>query len=217
MKKTFLFFALILSFTGISQIKLDEKKVNIEGSKDGFYLNIPYGDKKTMEDELKDELKDWKGKVSSKDVFFADDCKLKEMGENTFDAYAKVEENPDGGVFISVAIDLGGSYLNSTEHVSRAKVMESILTKFAVKASKNVIDEEIKTEEKALKEREKELSDLEKEQEKLEKEIEDYEKRIKDNEIKIEESKTAQTNQKTLISEQAEKLKAVEKKKAAVK
>jgi septal ring factor EnvC (AmiA/AmiB activator) len=139
------------------------------------------------------------------------------MGENTFDAYAKVEENPDGGVFISVAIDLGGSYLNSTEHVSRAKVMESILTKFAVKASKNVIDEEIKTEEKALKEREKELSDLEKEQEKLEKEIEDYEKRIKDNEIKIEESKTAQTNQKTLISEQAEKLKAVEKKKAAVK
>ena len=86
-----------------------------------------------------------------------DDCKLKEMGKNTFDVYAKVEENPDGGAYVSVAIDLGGAYLNSAGDAKKAKYIQAKLQKFGVTAAKNVVDEEIKEEEKALKERQKEL------------------------------------------------------------
>ena len=88
------------------------------------------------------------------------------MGDNTFDVYAKVEENPEGGAFVSVVVDLGGAILNSSEHPTQAKVIDAKLHKFGVKAAKDVVDEEIKAEEKILKERNKELEDLEKDQKK---------------------------------------------------
>ncbi len=211
---------LLFTFFTISlfaQVTVEEKTVNIGGSKEGFYVSIPYGNKKQIEKELKDELKDWGGKYKDGDFVFVDDCKLKEMGKNTFDVYASVSENPEGGAFVSLAIDLGGAYLNSKEHGAQAKVINARLHKFGVKAAKNVVDEEIKEEEKALQEREKELADLEKEQEKLEKEIEDYNKKIADNEKAIEDSKKNQEAKKSEIKDQQEKVKGVQQKKEAVK
>ena len=217
MKKLTTMLLALFTLSAIGQVTVEEKKVNVEGSKNGFYISIPYGNQKQIEKELKDELKSWKGKFSNKNFIFVDDCKLKEMGSNTFDVYAKVEENPDGGAFVSLAIDLGGAYLNSGEHSAQTKVINARLHKFGVSAAKSVVDEEIKAEEKALKEREKELEDLEKEQEKLEKEIEDFKKKITDNEKAIEESKKSQDSKKGEIDDQKKKVEAVTKKKEAVK
>lgn len=218
MKKLTTLFVALIAFGTYAQVKVDEKKVNVDGTKEGFYLTIPYGTQKELEKELKDELKSWKGSYStSGDIIKVDDCKLKEMGENTFDVFAKVEENPDGGAFISVAVDLGGAYLNSSDHSAQAKIINTRLYKFGVNASKNMVGEEIKIEEKLLKEQEKELKDMEKEQEKLEKEIEDYHKKIEENKKAIEESKKNQETKKGEIKTQTEKLKAVEKKKADIK
>lgn len=217
MKKLATLFIALFAISAFAQVSVEEKKVNIDGSKEGFYVSIPYGTQKQIEKELKDELKSWKGKFSSKDYIFVDDCKLKEMGKNTFDVFAKVEENPDGGAFVSLAVDLGGAFLNSGEHAAQAKVINGRLHNFGIKAAKSVVDEEIKEEEKMLKERQKELEDLEKEQEKLEKEIEDYEKKIEDNKKAIEEAKKNQESKKGEIAEQEEKVKAVVKKKEAVK
>lgn len=217
MKKLMTLFFTLFTISLFGQVTVEEKTVNIDGSKEGFYVSIPYGDKKQIEKELKDELKDWGGKYKDGDFVFVDDCKLKEMGKNTFDLYASVSENPEGGAFVSIAIDLGGAYLNSKEHGAQAKVINARLHKFGVKAAKNVVDEEIKEEEKALQEREKELADLEKEQEKLEKEIEDYNKKIADNEKAIEDSKKNQEAKKSEIKDQQEKVKGVQQKKEAVK
>ena len=148
---------------------------------------------------------------------FADDCKMKDMGDNTFDAYGTVEENGEEGVFVLVAIDLGGAYLNSGEHGDQFKVMEKILQKWAIDVAKEVVGEEIKEEEKVLKDKEKELEDLEKEQEKLEKEIEDYKKKIEENEKAIEESKKAQEEQKEKIKEQQGVVEATKKKQSGIK
>lgn len=217
MKKltTFLFTLLTISLFG--QVTVEEKTVNIDGSKEGFYVSIPYGNKKQIEQELKNELKDWGGKYKDGDFVFVDDCKLKDMGKNTFDVYASVSDNPAGGAFVSIAIDLGGAFLNSKEHAEQAKIINARLQKFGITAAKNVVDEEIKAEEKVLEEREKELSDLEKEQEKLEKEIEDYNKKIADNEKAIEEAKKNQEAKKSEIKAQQDKVKAVQDKKEAVK
>lgn len=210
MKKTITLLLTLLALQSFGQVTVEEKKVNVDGTKNGFYVSVPYGDQKSLEKALKDELKSWKGKYSEKGFVFVDDCKLKEMGDNTFDVYAKVEANPDGGGNISVAIDLGGAILSSNEHPAQAKVINGKLHKFGVKAAKGVVDEEIKEEEKILKEKNKELEDLEKEQEKLEKEIEDYKKKIEDNKKEIEEAKKNQEAKKEEIKTQEEKVKATE-------
>lgn len=201
-----------------AQIKVEHTNVNIDGSKMGFSIDIPYGDLKSIEKELKDELKSWKGKYSEKGgTIFVDDCKQKEMGDNTFDVYAAVTERKDVGAIVSVAIDLGGAFLNAREHGDQYKAMENMLHVWAIKAAKNFTDGEIKAEEKALSDRESELSDLEKEQEKLEKEIEDYKQKISDNEKAIEESKKNQEDKKKEIEEQKARVEAAKKKKDAIK
>ena len=218
MKRIFTLLIALIAFGGYAQIKISEKNVNIDGSKNGFYIEIPFADKKYTEKELKDLFKDWKGSFSDKKgVMMADDAELKDMGDNTFDAYGTVEENGEDGVFVSVAIDLGGAYLNSGEHGSQFKVMEKILQKWAVDVAKEVIGEEIKEEEKVLKDKEKELEDLEKEQEKLEKEIEDYKKKIEDNKKAIEESKKSQEEQKEKIKTQQGVVEAAKKKQQGIK
>lgn len=217
MKKLTTFFLTLLTISVFSQVSVEEKKVNIDGTKDGFYLSIPYGTAKQIEKELKDELKTWGGKYSDGEYVFVQECKLKDMGKKTFDVYAIIQENLEGGAFVSIAIDLGGAFLNSSEHADQAKVMNATLHKFGVSAAKNVVEEEIKAEKKMLEEREKELSDLEKEQAKLEGEIEDYKKKIAENEKAIEEAKKNQESKKQEIKEQEGKLKAVEQKKEAVK
>ena len=218
MKKIFTLTAVLLAFGSFSQVKVSEKNVSIDGGKNGFYIEIPYGDQKSIEKELKDELKDWKGSFSEKKgVMMVDDGKMKDMGDNTFDAYGKVEENPDGGAFVSIAVDLGGAFLNSSEHGAQWKTMEGVLQKWGVKAAKSFVDGEISEQEKILKDKEKELEDQVKEQEKLEKEIEDYKQKIADNEKAIEESKKNQEDKKVEIKEQEGVVDVVKKKKEAIK
>lgn len=201
-----------------SQVKVEEKNVNINGSKNGFYLTIPYGNDKQIDKALNSELNSWKGKVKKeKDYYFADDCSIKEMGDNTFDAYAKVEPIAEGGAYVSVAIDLGGAYMNSGEHGTQFKFMQTKLNTFGISAAKAAVDDEIKAEEDLLKEKQKELADLESDQAKKEKEIEEYKQKIVDNEKAIEESKKNQETKKTEIKEQEVKLETVRKKKEAIK
>lgn len=209
----------VFAFTGsYAQIEISQKNVNIDGSKQGFYIEIPYGDVKGIEKELKDELKSWKGKFSTKgSTIFVDDCKIKDMGDNTFDVYAKVDELGELGASVSIAIDLGGAFLNSGEHGSQFKTMEDILYKWAVKAAKNFVDGEVKEEEKLLSDKEKELEDLQKDQEKMEKEIEDYKKKIEENEKAIEDSKKAQEDKAKEIEEQKAKVEEAKKKKDSIK
>jgi hypothetical protein len=215
MKRLIVSFAIILMSAGtsIAQIKVQEKQVNIDGNKNGFEVLIPYSDAKETEKELKDELKGWKGKYTSKDFVFVDDCELKDMGDNTFDVYAKMTEQKDGGILVAFAIDLGGAYLDSKEHPQEAKVIEDLIYKFAVKAAKNYVGNEIKNEEKILKDKEDELAELEKEQRKMEDEIADYKKKIEGLEKDIEESKSKQVTKAGEIDKQKEVVKQVEKKK----
>jgi hypothetical protein len=218
MRKLSVFLLVFTSLSGFSQVSVEEKKVNVDGTThDGFYVSIPYGTLKELEKSVKEELKGWDGKVKDGDFIFADDCKLKEMGKNTFDVYAKLEANPTGGAFLSVTIDLGGAFLNSNEHGAQAKVMNTRLHNLGITVAKNAVGEEVKLEEKALKDRQKELEDLLAEQAKLEKEIEDYKKRITENEKAIEVAKSNQETKKGEITAQEEKLKAVEQKKEAIK
>ena len=217
MKTLFTLLISVISISAFAQIKVEGKNVNVNGNHDGFYVTIPYGDKKMIEKELKDELKSWKGSYKNKDFIFVDDCKLKEMGKNTFDVYAKVEDIADGGATVSLAIDLGGAFLNSGEHAAQFKIIEKRLYAFGVKAAKNVVEQDVKAEEKILKEREKELEDLKKAKEQSEKDIKDFQEKIRKAEEDIKKNETDQQDKEKEIATQKEKVQEVIKKKEAIK
>ena len=219
MKKIFTLALAFIAFNSFSQeVLIKETNVNIDGAKNGFEINIPYADKKTTEKELKDLFKSWKGSFSSKkDVMKADDCKDKQMGENTFDVYGTVVEGGEEGSKVYIAIDLGGAYLSSKDHANQFKIMESELKVWAVKTATIYVEEIEKTEEKNLKDKEKELSDLEKEQAKMEQEIEDYKKKIEENEKAIEQSKKDQETKKEEIKTQEGVLQEVIQKKESIR
>lgn len=218
MKKLLTLALSVATFTLSAQVKVEERSVNINGSKNGFFISVPYGNAKQVENALKSELSSWKGKYKNeKDYIFVDDCSLKEVGDNTFDVYAKIEEIKEGGANVSVAVDLGGAFLNSGEHGAQFKAIQARLNAFGIKAAKSAVDDEIKAEEDALKQKQKELADLESDQQKKEKEIEDYKTKIAENEKAIEESKKNQETKKTEIKEQEGKVQQVIQKKEAIK
>ena len=137
--------------------------------------------------------------MSDKTVIFGDDCKSKEMGDNTFDVYSVVEEATDEGVRLVVAFDLGGAYLSTADHPTKYPVAEEIVKSFAVAQAKEVVKEEIEVSAKILKGFEKDLSGLEKDKAGLEKDIEDYKKKIEEAKAAIEKNLTDQANKKTEI------------------
>ncbi|MFD1550910.1 hypothetical protein DNU06_05090 [Putridiphycobacter roseus] len=215
-----LFTSLLLVVMGFSlsaQITIKEQKVDVDGAENGYFVTIPYGDEKTIAKDLKEEMKSWKGKLSTKDVYFADDCKLKEIGDNTFDAYAKIEALTKGGVNVLVKIDLGGAFVNSKDHPTEYKVFEKKLYDFAVATAKNIIEEEAKEVEKIQKEKEDELKDIKEELEKQEDIIKDAKKQIANAEEAIKAGNQDKAKKETEIKETVSKVEMIREKKSAVK
>ena len=219
MKRSLTLALAFFAFSAIAQVEIKETNVNIDGGKNGFEISIPYADKKSVEKELKDLFKSWKGNFKNEkgDVIKADDCKDKKMGENTFDVYGRVEENGEEGSKALIAVDLGGAYMSSKDHSSQFKVMEAELKEWAVKTAQDFVGEIVKEEEKNLKDKQKELEDLEKEQKKMEGEIEDYKKKIEENEKAIEESKKNQETKKEEIKTQEGVVQEATKKKEGIR
>ena len=201
MKQILLLLAVAISSSAIAQtITVTEKVEAIDGvSRNALSVMIPEAETDNVKKAWKKALKDLKGKVSDKTVIFGDDCKSKEMGDNTFDVYSVVEEATDEGVRLVVAFDLGGAYLSTADHPTKYPAAETIVKSFAVEQAKEVVKEEIEVSAKILKGFEKDLSGLEKDKAGLEKDIEDYKKKIEEAKAAIEKNLTDQANKKTEI------------------
>lgn len=201
MKQILLLLAVAISSSAFAQtITVTEKVEAIDGvSRNSLSVMIPDAETDDVKKAWKKQLKDLKGKVNDKTVIFGDDCKSKEMGENTFDVYSIVEEATDAGVRLVVAFDLGGAYLSTADHPAKYPAAEQIVKGFAVEQTKAVVREEIEVSAKILKTFEKDFSGLEKDKAGLEKDIADYEKKIEEAKANIEKNLAAQANKKTEI------------------
>lgn len=222
MKRIILFgAALALTLTGFSQesIKVSESNENVNGANNNCLVVTVYASKDEVEKGWKDEMKSWKGGSFStkKGEMIMDDTQIKDMGDNTFDAYARVEEDGEDQCRLIVGIDLGGAYLSSKEHSDQFKVMEGIVYDFAVDATKDAIGAVLAAEEKILEDLEKDMKDLEKENEDLEKSIEDYKKKIEEAEARIEEIGEEKETKKEEIGAQEKVVEEIENKQKGVK
>lgn len=201
------------------KIQVNESNENIGGAgHNALVVTIPGASLDDVEKAWKGQVKKMGGKMSkSKGEYFGDNCKLKAMGDNTFDVYSRAEKDGDDAVKLIVGVDLGGAFLSSSAHADQFKIIKEEMYDFAVNTSKDIIAGELKMEEKNLEKLEKEQKDLEKEKSKLEKDIEDYKKKIAQAEEDIKTNEENQGKKKEEIGEQKKVVKTVEEKMKAVK
>lgn len=161
-------------------------------------------------------MKGYNAKVTSKEVIFSDNAKITELSTNTVDTYAMMSST-DEGVKFSVAIDLGGAFVNSTTHATYYDIAEKMVKDFAIDVCKKAVKAKYEAELAKQKKLENELKDLAKKKEKLANDITEWQKSIANAEKEIEINIKDQESTTTLIQDQAKVVEAVLKKLEGIK
>lgn len=131
--------------------------------------------------EWKKVLKDFKNEKVKDDnnEVFGDNILIKDWGNNTADFYTKFEENKkDKTIKMSTAVDLGGTYLKESEQSDKFKYVEKLTKEFAIKMTKEPIEDRLKVADKGVSKLEDKQKDLEKDNKDLHQDINDYNGKI---------------------------------------
>lgn len=168
---------------GIAQtIQVFEQKSTFSTGEQNALVTIIYQNSKDeVVDKWKGYLKDYKHeKVKfDNDEMFGDNILIKEWGNNPVDTYTRFEENKaDNTVKMRVAFDMGGAYLSSVADAVKYSVAEKLVKDFAIKTTRNPIEEKLKKAEKNLEDLESDHKNLEKQNKDLHRDIEDYKNKI---------------------------------------
>jgi hypothetical protein len=190
------------------------------GNNNALIVTIYETDLETVEKEWKSRVKDFNTEKTnlSKHVLFADNAVIKEMGNNTIDIYTTfAEKKEERSVRMVVAFDLGGAYLSSGTHKDKFDVAKKIIYDFAVKLSREGVNEQVKVANKAYDKLLEKQKDLEKDKKDLEADILNYKEKIKAAEEAIKKNDADQLLKKKEIEEQKKAVDAVKKKLEGVK
>jgi hypothetical protein len=216
MKKisTSLFIALSLSsFAQEVKVRSGNEKFS-SGSHDCLTTQIFEGDKdkamskwKSKLNDFKDEKVKWKG-----DEIFGDNILIKDWGNNPVDIYSKFDEDKEKKIVtMHVAVDLGGTYLNSSDK-TKYNYIEKLMKDFAVDISKDNIKDQVSAAEKILGNLESDQKDLEKKNKGYKDDIEDYKKKISKAESDIKDNEASQTKKKSEVEAQKKVVDEIKKK-----
>lgn len=206
----------------VSAQKVEVREANEkigDGSHNALVVTIYDAKPDDILDEWKSKMRGYDAKTSTKDGVFADNAVIKSMGNNTIDIYARVEKIKEGESKLIVGFDLGGAWLNSSQHGDQYKEARKIVQEFAVKITKEAIAGQLKEQQKKLDGLADDQKDLEKDNGKLKSDIEDYKAKIKkaEEDIKkaqddIKKNEEAQAKKKAEIEAQKKVVEAVDAK-----
>ena len=207
------FFIGLFTEATAQKIKVTESTENIGGSKKNALLVSIYNiDPAEIESKWKSLMKDYKGKIATKDGVFADNAVITSInGNNTIDVYAKTVKGKDNEVKLMVAFDLGGAYLNASEHKNKYNEAEKIIYDFAVKTTREVIAEQRKEAEKKLEKIQDQQKDLTRSNEKLASNIDDYKKKMEEYKQRIKEAEDNIAKNKTELEKRKQEFDAEKK------
>lgn len=171
----------------------------------------------------KDVVKEWKKtmksfnpeSLNSGKESMADNVSIRSISDNPCDIYAVVEEvKEDEEIVLYVGIDLGGVWMNSSDHTGSFSATERILKDFAFKLSKEGLEKKVEDQQKIYDRLVKDKEQLVKDKDYKEKKIEDYKEKIEDLKTEIEENIKEQEAKTAEIAEQ-EKILEIAKNKAS--
>ncbi|MBA2613115.1 MAG: hypothetical protein H0U95_14190 [Bacteroidetes bacterium] len=183
MKKLFTLSAIFFAgFTFSQSINTKESSEKFSvGSQNAVITTIYESTTDEVISEWKKVLKDFKyEKVKDSDnEVFGDNILVKEWGNNPVDFYTRFEEDKkDKKIKMAVAVDLGGTYLTSSNDKDKFKFVEKMVKDFAVKMTKEPITAAVKVAEKQQAKLEDDQKDLEKDNKNSKDDIEDLKKKI---------------------------------------
>jgi hypothetical protein len=203
-----LFILILLSQSSIAQIKADindEVRANSKGSFPCLVMNFSATSSDEVKDAWKSFIKEYKGKTDYENKtkeFITDDATIKDMSENSVDVIARIENKGEKGSEMSVWFNLGVTYVSKKDFPKQYDVAVKLLEKFTKKLSADLLEEELKEEEKALRKLESDLKDLVRDESNLKSDIEKYKDTIKKMEENI---KKAEEDIKQKVDEQGKK------------
>jgi len=216
--KITLFLLLCISFINsninaqvIPTIEKSVKMMSI-GAKNAFTIKYEGTDVKTVENQWSKIMKSYKGKVKKNKAkeLFADDVNLKDLSTNTVDVYATVTQDETGNnTILSVWYDLGGAFLNPTDHPSQSVAVKNMLDQASLRVGAARAENILEEEEDTLKDMNKSLDKLTKEKEDGLKKIEEAKALIAKTEAMIEENDKAQVSKKAEIQAQEKTIEEV--------
>jgi len=217
MKKiTTLLFAATVSFSFSQSVLVKEGNEKFStGSHEALITSIYENKMDEVINEWKKVLKDYKNeKVRDKDnEVFGDNILIKDWGNNPVDFYTKFEEDTkDKAIKMMVAVDLGGKFLSSAGDKDKHKYVEKMVKEFAVKMTKEPIEDAIKEANKALSKSEDNQKDLEKDNKNLKDDIESYKSKIKKAEEDSKKNEADQVKKKAEVEAQKKAVDALKKK-----
>lgn len=207
--KNLIILIIALASTFVSAQDIIEKKTSMSlGPQNGFYVEIQGADKKLAEKTFYEFVKEYgKMKENSKArEHFLMATKIPVInGTSPLDLYAKFEEGK-GMATTYVWVDLGGAFVNSTDHASQTTALRQFVKDYFIAVRKKVVGEEVKVEEKNLSNLEKDLKKLKEKNEDLHKDIEKAKQKIAESEKNIEKNLVEQENKEKEIATQKEVL-----------
>jgi len=216
MKTTIISSLAVLLVNAVSAQKIDVREGSEKfstGSQNALTTTIFENNKDAVESKWKSLLKDFKNEKvkEQKGELFGDNIVIKDWGNDPVDIYTTFEEDKKTKtVTMHVAFDLGGAYLSSSSQKDKYKFAEKMVKDFAIKMTKEPMEEKVKDAEKALNKLEDNQKDLEKENKNLKSDIESYKEKIKKAEEDIKKNEQNQSKKKSEIEVQK---KAVEESK----
>ncbi len=192
--------------------KVKESKEDIGGGNNKcFAVSVYETNTDDVEKAWEKLMKSYDAKVSSKKEIFADNALIKDLTNNTVDVFAKCIKKSENEIQFIVAVDLGGAFLNSSEHSSQFKIMEKIIRDFAKKATLDGMDDKVNNQQKVFDKRTKEMESLVKDKEKLGKDIENYKEKIKKAEEDIKQNMNNQSAKQKEVDTEKAKLEELKK------
>lgn len=208
-------FLLVFSSSLFAQIELkvqEGTRSTSEGAANALILQLPNTSYKQVNKLWGKYIKDYKGKTKydrKTNEYFTDDAEVKDMSNNTVDITAKVNDKGEQGTELVVWFNLGVTYLSATEYPERYAIGEKIVRDFGLLVSADLIEEQLKIEEKKLVDYNEELKKLAQKKtaednniKKQKENIAKAEESIKTSENVIAENAKEQDVQKTTIKEQ---------------
>ena len=198
------------------EVKIKETSESFSsGSHNSFHVTVFVDDMNKVQHEWKSKMKNF-GYGDLKDKgkeYIYDNVKFKDLSNNPMDVYTKFEEKKDDkSVEMWVAIDMGGDYVSSGSHGKEADYIKKMMKEWAVKTSKEFVEDQHRDATRALGKLEDKQKNLEKDNKDLDSDIKNYENKIKKAKDDIEKNKKDIETKKTEIEAQKKVVEGVKKK-----
>jgi hypothetical protein len=209
-------FLLLGSFSQtLAQVREVTKAMSL-GTRSALVLEVPDVDDKLASTVWKSYTKDFynsKTKWDRKEnEWVTPDADIVSLGMgNKVSLYSTIEEEKNGVIF-TLWIDLGNSFINSSDTPERYEEAEKIIIRYGLELAQEGVKLEIKEEEKNLEKMESDLKKLVGAKERYEREIEKAQEAIKKAEDNIVKNKKDQEDAADQIKEQLKLIEVIRKK-----